>query len=276
MFTLNCKGKLLSLEKPAVMGIINVNNDSFYSGNRKAAIIDAGALATKMLEEGAAILDLGGQSTRPQSTLVSAKEEAERVIPVIESIIEKFPEVIVSIDTFYAEVAKEAVNAGASIINDISAGNLDNKMLETVAALDVPYIAMHMRGTPQTMNTLTDYENITPEVLDYFIQKIEQCSSAGIKDIIVDPGFGFAKTSVQSFELMKNLSAFSMLEKPLLVGISRKSMIYKTLNTSAEEALNGSTVLHTFAMQNGANIIRTHDVKEAVEAIWLLEKLGVV
>ncbi len=276
MFTLNCKGKLLSLEKPAVMGIINVNNDSFYSGNRKAAIIDAGALATKMLEEGAAILDLGGQSTRPQSTLVSAKEEAERVIPVIESIIEKFPEVIVSIDTFYAEVAKEAVNAGASIVNDISAGNLDSKMLQTIAALDVPYIAMHMRGTPQTMNALTVYENITREVLDYFIQKIEQCSSAGIKDIIVDPGFGFAKTSVQGFELMKNLNAFSMLERPILTGISRKSMIYKTLNTTAEDALNGSTVLHTFAVQNGANIIRTHDVKETVEAIRLLEKLGVV
>lgn len=276
MFTLNCKGKLLSLEKPAVMGIINVNNDSFYSGNRKAAIIDAGALATKMLEEGAAILDLGGQSTRPQSTLVSAKEEAERVIPVIESIIEKFPEVIVSIDTFYAEVAKEAVNAGASIVNDISAGNLDSKMLKTIAALDVPYIAMHMRGTPQTMNALTDYENITREVLDYFIQKIEQCSSAGIKDIIVDPGFGFAKTSVQSFELMKNSNAFSMLERPILTGISRKSMIYKTLNTTAEDALNGSTVLHTFAVQNGTNIIRTHDVKETVETIRLLEKLGVV
>ncbi|AYD49214.1 dihydropteroate synthase [Arachidicoccus soli] len=276
MFTLNCKGKLLSLEKPAVMGIINVNNDSFYSGNRKAAIIDAGALATKMLEEGAAILDLGGQSTRPQSTLVSAKEEAERVIPVIESIIEKFPEVIVSIDTFYAEVAKEAVNAGASIVNDISAGNLDSKMLKTIAALDVPYIAMHMRGTPQTMNALTVYENITREVLDYFIKKIEQCSSAGIKDIIVDPGFGFAKTSVQSFELMKNLNAFSMLERPILTGISRKSMIYKTLNTTAEDALNGSTVLHTFAVQNGANIIRTHDVKETVETIRLLEKLSVV
>lgn len=273
MFTLNCKGKLLSLKKPVVMGIINVNNDSFYLGNRKAAIIDAMALAAKMLEEGVTIVDLGGQSTRPQSTLISAKEEAERVIPVIECVIEKFPEAIVSIDTFYADVAREAVMAGASIINDISAGNIDRKMLETVAALDVPYIVMHMRGTPQTMNALTDYENITREVLDYFIQKIKQCSRAGIKDIIVDPGFGFAKTAAQSFELMKNLNVFSMLEKPILVGVSRKSMIYRTLNATAEEALNGSTILHTFAMQNGANIIRTHDVKEAVEAIRLLENL---
>lgn len=274
MFTLNCKGKPLSLEKPVVMGIINVNNDSFYKGNRKSQIADATELAGKMLEDGASILDLGGQSTRPKSTLVSATEEAERVIPIIENVIKNFPESIISIDTFYASVAKEAVAAGASIVNDISAGNLDAKMLETVAMLDVPYIAMHMRGMPQTMNSLAKYEDINCEVLDYFIQKIDQCSLAGIKVIIIDPGFGFAKTPTQSFELLKNLTAFSILGKPILVGVSRKSMVYKTLNATAEEALNGSTVLHSFALQNGANIIRTHDVKEAVEAIMLLEKLG--
>ncbi|MGF7230866.1 dihydropteroate synthase [Arachidicoccus sp.] len=275
MFTLNCKGKLLSLEKPIVMGIINVNNDSFYVGNRKSQMTDALSLAEKMLEDGATILDFGGQSTRPQSTLISATQEAQRVIPVIENVIKKFPEALISIDTFYAQVAKQAVNAGASIVNDISAGNLDEKMLKTVAELGVPYIAMHMKGKPQTMNALAKYENATREVLDYFIQKINQCNLAGIRDIIVDPGFGFAKMPAQSFELMKNLTTFSMLQKPILVGVSRKSMIYKTLHSTSEAALNGSTVLHTFALQNGANIIRTHDVKEAVETIVLLKQLEV-
>jgi dihydropteroate synthase len=236
---------------------------------------DALSLAEKMLEDGATILDFGGQSTRPQSTLISATQEAQRVIPVIENVIKKFPEALISIDTFYAQVAKQAVNAGASIVNDISAGNLDDKMLKTVAELEVPYIAMHMKGKPQTMNALAKYENATREVLDYFIQKINQCNLAGIRDIIVDPGFGFAKMPAQSFELMKNLTTFSMLQKPILVGVSRKSMIYKTLHSTSEAALNGSTVLHTFALQNGANIIRTHDVKEAVETIVLLKQLEV-
>ncbi|HEU0227501.1 MAG TPA: dihydropteroate synthase [Arachidicoccus soli] len=273
MFTLNCKGKLLSLEKPLVMGIINVNNDSFFKGNRKAEIEDVLLLAEKMLKDGATILDFGGQSTRPASTLISEEEETARVVPIIEKIIQKFPEAIISVDTFYAEVAKRAVGAGASIVNDISAGGLDEKMLETVAELDAPYIAMHMRGTPQIMNTLTQYENVTREILDFFIQKIDKCHKAGIKDVIIDPGFGFAKTPAQSFELLKNIPVFKMLQKPLLVGVSRKSMVYKTLHSTAEEALNGTTVLDTFALLNGANIIRVHDVKEAVEAVTLLEKL---
>ncbi|ANI89208.1 dihydropteroate synthase [Arachidicoccus ginsenosidimutans] len=273
MFTLNCKGTLLTLDRPAVMGIINVNNNSFFKNSRHASIDDALNTAKKMLEEGATFLDVGGQSTSPESLAATAFEELERVVPTIEAIIKEFPETIISIDTFYAEVAKAAVNAGAKIVNDISAGDLDNQMLETVAALDVPFIAMHMKGTPQTMKNLSQYENVTREVLDYFIKKIDECNKAGIKDVIVDVGFGFAKNIAQNFELMKNLSIFKMLEKPLLVGVSRKSTIYKTLHTTPENALNGTTVLNTVALQNGANIIRVHDVKEAMEAVTLLEKL---
>jgi len=273
MFTLNCRGTLLTLDKPVVMGIINANAHSFYAASRQHSIEQMLITAKQMLYDGATILDIGGQSTNPESTAVTAFEEMERVIPSIKAIKEKFPKSIISIDTYFADVAKAAVSAGADMVNDISAGNLDAKMLETVAALDVPYIAMHMKGTPQSMKNLAQYENITREVLDYFIKKIDECNKVGTKDIIIDPGFGFAKNTEQNFEILKNLSVFKMLEKPLLVGVSRKSMIYKTLHTTPENALNGSTVLHTFALQNGANIIRTHDVKQAMETIILLEKL---
>lgn len=271
MFTLNCQGKLLSLATPQVMGIINITPDSFFTGNRKPDLSDAIAMAENMLENGATILDIGGQSTRPSSTLLTAEEEAERLIPAVMAIKKAIPEAIISVDTFYANVAQVSVDAGASIINDISGGDLDKEMITTVGKLNVPYVCMHMRGTPQTMSKLTDYENVTLEVLDFFIKKIEICREAGIKDFIVDPGLGFAKTRMQNFTLLKNIEQFSILEKPILIGLSRKGMIQKTIDVSAEDALNGTTVLNTIALQNGANIIRVHDVKEAVQAVKLVE-----
>jgi dihydropteroate synthase len=271
MFTLNCHGKLLSLETPQVMGIINITPDSFFTGNRKTDLSDAISMAENMLECGATILDIGGQSTRPSSVLLSAEEEAERLIPAVIAIKKAIPEAIISVDTFYANVAKASVDAGASIINDISGGDLDKEMIATVGKLNVPYVCMHMRGTPQTMSKLTDYEDVTLEVLDFFIKKIEACREAGIKDFIVDPGLGFAKTRMQNFTLLKNIDQFAILEKPILIGLSRKGMIQKTIDVNAEDALNGTTVLNTIALQNGANIIRVHDVKEAVEAVKLVE-----
>ncbi|QES90264.1 dihydropteroate synthase [Rhizosphaericola mali] len=271
MFTLNCQGKLLSLETPQVMGIINITPDSFFRGNRKPDLSEAIAMAENMLENGATILDIGGQSTRPGSTLLTAAEEAERLIPAVMAIKKAIPDAIISVDTFYANVAQASVDAGASIINDISGGDLDKEMIATVGKLNVPYVCMHMRGTPQTMSKLTDYENVTLEVLDFFIKKIEICREAGINNFIVDPGLGFAKTRTQNFTLLKNIEQFSILEKPILIGLSRKGMIQKTIDVSAEDALNGTTVLNTIALQNGANIIRVHDVKEAVQAVELVE-----
>lgn len=272
MFTLNCKGRLLVIDKPIVMGIINVTPDSFYAGSRTASVDAALQTAEKMLAEGAAILDVGGQSTRPNSEQISEQEEADRVLPVIEVIIQNFPSAFISIDTFYARVAAQAVEAGASIVNDISGGNLDKDMLSIVAALRVPFICMHMKGTPANMQDHTDYENVTREILDYFIKKVEDCRKAGIHDVIIDPGFGFAKNIQQNFELLRNLEVFKILHKPLLTGLSRKSTIYKTLRISAEEALNGTTVLNTIALLKGANILRVHDVKEAREAVQLLDR----
>ncbi|WP_447640516.1 MULTISPECIES: dihydropteroate synthase [Chitinophagaceae] len=272
MLTLNCKGRLLSLEKPIVMGIINATPDSFFTGNRKTEVAEAIDMAGKMLEQGAAMIDIGGQSTHPSSTLLDADEELERVQPILESLVKNFPEIIVSIDTFYAKVASATIAVGASVINDISGGNLDTDMIPTVGAMgNVPYVCMHMRGTPQTMKTLTQYENVTREVLDFFIQKIEECRSAGIKDIVIDPGFGFAKNQQQNYELMRHLTDFRILDKPILVGISRKGMIYHPLGTSGEDALNGTTVVNTIALLNGVNILRVHDVKEAQDAIRLVE-----
>jgi dihydropteroate synthase len=270
MFTLNCKGRLLVIDEPVVMGIINVTPDSFYSGSRQASTDDALRNADKMLTEGATILDVGGQSTRPGSETIGVDEELQRVMPAIEAIIKRFPDSYISIDTYYSAVAKQAVKAGACLVNDISSGDLDSEMIITVAALHVPYIAMNMKGTPATMQQMAQYENVTREVLDYFIKKVEQCRLAGINDVIVDVGFGFAKTFQHNFQLLKDLSAFKILQKPLLVGLSRKATIYKTLQITAEEALNGTTVLNTIGLSNGANILRVHDVKEANEAIKLL------
>jgi dihydropteroate synthase len=270
MFTLNCKGRLLVIDEPVVMGIINVTPDSFYSGSRQASADDALRNADKMLTEGATILDVGGQSTRPGSETIGVDEELQRVMPAIEAIIKRFPNSYISIDTYYSAVAKQAVKAGACLVNDISSGDLDSEMINIVAALHVPYIAMHMKGTPANMQQMAQYENVTREVLDYFIKKVEQCRVAGINDVIVDVGFGFAKTFQHNFQLLKDLSAFKILQKPLLVGLSRKATIYKTLQITAEEALNGTTVLNTIGLLNSANILRVHDVKEANEAIKLL------
>ena len=269
MFTLNCKGRILMIDKPVVMGIINVTPDSFFGGSRFNNVDDIVAEAEKMMNEGADILDIGGQSTRPGSELISADQELERVIPAIKAIIKKRPAAFISIDTFYSDVAKAAVEAGASIVNDISAGSMDSRIITTVAELKVPYILMHMKGTPQTMQQNASYNNVTLEVLDYFIAKTQELKNAGIVDIIIDPGFGFAKTIDQNFELLRNLSSFKMLGKAIMLGISRKSTIYKTLGVTVDEALNGTTVLNTIGLINGASILRVHDVKEARETIEL-------
>ena len=273
MFTLNCKGRLLVIENPIVMGIINATPDSFYEGSRFMGEEKILYEAEKMLKDGADILDIGGQSTRPGSIQLNEDEELKRVIDPIELLHKNFPETIISIDTYQSKVAAEAVSAGASIVNDISGGNMNAEMLQVVGKLDVPYICMHMQGTPQTMQKEPHYENVTRELLDFFIQKINDCKEAGIHDVIIDPGFGFGKTIKHNFELLKNLSVFKMLEKPLMVGISRKSTIYKTLGITANEALNGTTVMNTIALLNGANIIRVHDVKEAEEAIKLVSAM---
>jgi dihydropteroate synthase len=269
MFTLNCKGRLLNMDTPIVMGIININNESFYSGSRHTETTAILRTAAQMLKEGATILDIGGQSTRPGSTTYSVDEELQRVLPAIEVLHKEFPQAILSIDTFYAKVAREAAAAGASIINDISAGSMDSELIDTVAALQLPYVLMHMQGTPQNMQQNPQYENVVREVLDFFIEKLALLRSKGIKDIIIDPGFGFGKTTLHNFCLLKYLSTFEMLQCPLLLGVSRKGMIYHTLGITPEEALNGTTVINTIGLLNGAQILRVHDVKAAVEAIKL-------
>ncbi len=269
MFTLNCKGRLLVVEKPLVMGIINATPDSFYQESRftgKDRILEQ---AEKMLKEGADILDIGGQSTRPGSDFISTDEELKRVIPAIEAIMNKNPLSFISIDTFNSIVVAEAVAAGACIVNDISGGAMDTEMIRTVSALRVPYVLMHMKGIPKTMQQNPFYENVTREVLDFFISKVNVLKNSGITDIIIDPGFGFGKTIEHNFELLKNLSVFKIIEKPILLGVSRKSTIYKTLGITAEDALNGTTVLNTVGLLNGASILRVHDVKEAREAVSL-------
>jgi dihydropteroate synthase len=269
MFTLNCNGRLLIVDKPIVMGIINVTEDSFYKGSRFKDPDSVLGQAEKMVAEGATILDIGGQSTRPGSSMLSAEDELQRVIKPITLIKKRFPDTFISIDTFYAEVARQAVDAGASLVNDISAGSIDPDMIKTVSLLRVPYVLMHMQGIPKTMQHQPYYDDITREVLDFFIMKIKELQNAGITDIIIDPGFGFGKTPAHNFHLMQHLAVFNMLQLPLLAGISRKSTIYKTLDISAEEALNGTTVLNTICLLNGASILRVHDVKEATECIKL-------
>lgn len=255
------------------MGIINTTPDSFFAGSRRQTIDTALQQAETMLQDGATLLDLGGQSTGPGKPQAGAAAEAERVLPVIAAIHQRFPEAYLSIDTYHAAIARQAVEAGAAIVNDISGGLADPDMLSAVGQLRVPFICMHMKGTPETMQQLAQYEHVTREVIDYFITRVEQCRLAGIHDVIVDPGFGFAKTITHNFQLLKELPLFTILDKPILLGISRKSTIYKTLGITPEQALNGTTVLHTVGLQNGADIIRAHDVKEAVEAIRLLAHL---
>lgn len=273
MFTLNCKGRLLTITEPIVMGIINTTPDSFFEGSRKHTAAAALATALQMIEAGATLLDLGAQSTRPGSEIVGAAEEIQRLRPIIEAIAQHFPDTILSVDTYYSEVAKAAVDMGASIINDISGGHFDTNMIETVAALKVPYVCMHVKGDATTMHQVKDDTDITKEVLDYFVERKKICVAAGIPDLILDPGFGFSKTVQQNFDLIKNIADFKVLNHPILIGVSRKSTIYKTLGITAEEALNGTTVLHTAALLSGANILRVHDVKEAMEAIRLTRYL---
>jgi len=254
------------------MGILNVTPDSFYSGSMAGSIDEYLARATKMLADGAAIIDVGGQSTRPGSERVDADEEIRRVVPVIKAINNAHPQAVISIDTYYAAVASAAVDAGASMVNDISGGELDPQMISTVASLGVPYIIMHMKGDPSNMQDLAVYNDLTREVIDYFISKVDACRKAGIRDIIIDPGFGFAKLPDHNFLLLRQLDMFRILDLPILAGLSRKSTIYKTLGTTAEHALNGTTVLNTIALLNGASILRVHDVREAAEAITLVSK----
>jgi dihydropteroate synthase len=271
MFALKIKEELVEFKQPIVMGIINTTPDSFYTNSRKRNIDDALFVADKMLNDGATIIDVGGQSTRPGSEMITIDEELKRVIPVIESIHQKFPKAIISIDTFQSKVAVEAVYAGALMVNDISGGNLDKAMFSTVAKLKVPYVCMHMKGTPQNMQSQTNYNDVVNEVLNYFIDKIALAKEEGFENLILDIGFGFAKTTKQNFELVKQLKQFQSLQKPLLLGVSRKSSIYKTLGITADEALNGTSVVNTIGIINGANILRVHDVKEAVEVIKLAQ-----
>ena len=274
MKTINCNGLLIDLSKPKVMGIINVTPDSFYDGGKTTKQNSILHQAEKMLSEGATFLDVGGYSSRPNATDISTEEEISHVVPAIESILKQFPEVLISVDTFRSNVANEAVKAGACIVNDISGGTLDPAMFSTVAKLKAPYILMHMRGTPQTMVQQTNYDDVIKEVIYFFSERVAQARQTGINDIIIDPGFGFAKTKEQSFELLQKSALLKQLDLPILTGVSRKSMIYKTLDISAKEALNGTTVLNTLALQKGTSILRVHDVKEAVECIKLTEMLN--
>lgn len=271
---MNCKGELVDLSTPKVMGILNVTPNSFFDGGKYTNEKELLDRAEKILSEGADFIDLGAYSSKPSAEFVSEEEEILRIVPVVKLVLKYFPNCILSIDTFRAEVARVCIENGAAIINDISAGKLDDNMLETIAKYNVPYIMMHMRGTPQTMQTLTQYEDIIKEMLFYFSERIAAARAFGINDLIIDPGFGFAKTLDQNYEVLRKLELFEMLDLPLLAGVSRKSMIYKTLNSNAEMALNGTTVLNTIALTKGAKILRVHDVKEAVECVTLFNKLN--
>lgn len=270
--TLNCHGKILSLAAPVVMGILNVTPDSFYDGGEYTVPEKIVARAEKMLSEGATILDIGGYSSRPGAADIPVAEEINRVVPAIAAIRQAFPGTLLSVDTFRADVAEAAVQAGATLINDIAGGTLDGAMFATAARLKVPYILMHMRGTPQTMTQLTGYDDVVLELVAYFEQKIVQLRAAGVVDIILDPGFGFAKTVSQNFELLRRLDELKLFELPILAGLSRKSMTYKSLGVDASEALPGTIALNTIALMQGADILRVHDVKEAVQTIKLVTK----
>ena len=266
---LNCEGDLIDLKKCRVMGIINVTPDSFYDGGQIRSDKDLLKRAEKHLEEGATFLDLGGYSSRPGAEDITEEEEMRRVVNAVAVIKRAFPKAHLSVDTFRAEIAEEAVRAGASIINDISSGDLDDDMFETVAQLGVPYIAMHMKGTPQTMQWLTQYRNLIQTINAYFSERVNRLNALGVRDIILDPGFGFAKDTLQNYLLLQRLPLLHFGELPIAVGISRKSMVYELLKTEPREALNGSTALHVLALQQGASLLRVHDVKEAVQAIQI-------
>ena len=270
---INCKGRLLDLQQPRIMGILNVTPDSFYDGGRNRTMEDYLKHTARMLEEGADFIDVGAYSSRPGALDISEEEEVNRLIPVIKNLVQEFPEILISVDTFRTKVARAAIEAGAAMINDISGGSLDEKMMATVAELQVPYILMHMRGNPNNMKDLNQYKNVVQDLMFYFSGKISEARKFGINDVVIDPGFGFSKNIEQNFELLSHLEFFKNLDLPILTGISRKSLIYKTLGTTPEEALNGTTVLNTVALLKGVNILRVHDVKEAVECLKLTGRL---
>ena len=272
--TINCKGQLIDLSKPKVMGILNVTPNSFFDGGKYKNADEIVPQVQKMLSEGATFIDIGAYSSKPNAEFVTVEEEIARIVPIVELLVQQFPNILISIDTFRSEVAESCILKGAAIINDISAGKLDDRMLGVVAKYKVPYIMMHMRGTPQTMTTLTQYEDVVKEVLLYFSERIAAARSLGINDLIVDPGFGFAKTLEQNYEVLQKMELFQQLELPILSGISRKSMIYKVLNTNASESLNGTTTLNTISLLKGASILRVHDVKEAVECVTLFNAMN--
>lgn len=271
--TINCHGKLIDLTTPRVMGILNITPNSFYEGGKYSSDKAILLQVEKLLFEGATFIDIGAYSSKPDAEFVSEELEISRLLPVLKLVLTHFPKAIISIDTFRSQVARVGIDNGAALINDISAGRLDPLMMSVVAELQVPYIMMHMKGDPQTMQSMTDYSDIIKEMLFYFSQNVALARSKGINDLVIDPGIGFAKTIEQNFEVLNNLEFFQMLNLPILLGVSRKSMVYKTLESSAELALNGTTVLNTIGLQKGANILRVHDVKEAVETIKLVGKL---
>jgi len=271
--TLNLHGRLMDLGTPKVMGVLNVTPDSFYDGGRYTDESSILAQVEKMLSDGADVIDVGGYSTRPGAREISEEEELNRVANAIRTILKTFPDAVLSVDTFRSAVAKAAIREGASMINDISGGEMDKEMFDTVASLHIPFVLMHMRGTPQTMTHLSHYDNLMKDMTDYFHQKIHQLHQLGVTDIIIDPGFGFAKTPEQNFDILKNLNYLRILGKPVLAGLSRKSTIWRPLETTPEGSLNGTTVLNTVALLNGASFLRVHDVKEAVECIKLIGHL---
>ena len=272
--TININGSLVNLSTPRVMGILNVTPNSFYSDSRKQSDEEIVNRCRVILDDGGTIIDVGAQSTSPTSKFLSANEESERLMPALRLIRKEFPQAIISVDTFYADVAKESVEEyGANIINDISGGEIDKRMFSVVAELNVPYILMHMRGVPQTMQNMTNYDNFIQDILYYFSKKRAELSLLGVSDVIIDPGFGFSKSVAQNYELMAYLKYFHIFEEPILVGVSRKSMIYKLLDSTPEDSLNGTTVLNTVSLLSGANILRVHDVKEAVECVKIISEL---
>lgn len=271
--TINCRGNLIDLSTPKVMGILNITPDSFFDGGKykdKNAILKQ---VDKMLTEGATFIDVGAYSSRPGAAHISEQEELNRILPVVDLLVNNFPEIVISIDTFRSKVADATINSGAALINDISGGNMDDKMFETVAKLQVPYVLMHMLGTPQNMQKNPVYEDVTKEIISFFAAQLFKLHQLKLNDVIIDVGFGFGKTIAHNFEILKNLELFKSLDAPILAGVSRKSMLYKTLDVSAQEALNATTSANTIALLNGANILRVHDVKEAVEAVKIVEQV---
>ena len=271
--TINCKGELIDLSSPKVMGILNVTPDSFFDGGKYKDESEILNKVDTMLVQGATFIDVGGYSSRPGADFVSVDQELKRVIPIVELILKHYPKTLISVDTFRSKVAEQSITAGATLINDISAGKLDDNMLATIGKLGVPYIMMHMKGNPKTMQQQTNYVDLVKEVITYFAERITAAHQAKINDIIIDPGFGFAKTTEQNYKLLNHMELLQMLDKPMLAGVSRKSMIYKTLKTTPDQALNGTTALHMVALQKGASILRAHDVKEAMECVTLYNQL---